>query len=30
MVPYSWEEMICVATNQKEKRKVAKPNISLF
>ncbi|KAL4470173.1 hypothetical protein ABPG72_009098 [Tetrahymena utriculariae] len=30
MIPYSWEEMICIQTGQKEKRKVAKPNISLF
>ncbi|EAR90152.2 exosome complex component CSL4 (macronuclear) [Tetrahymena thermophila SB210] len=30
MIPFSWEEMICVQTGQKEKRKVAKPNISLF
>ena len=30
MIPYNWEEMICITSNLKEMRKVAKPDISLF
>lgn len=30
MIPLSWDEMICVESGLKEKRKVAKPDFNQF
>lgn len=30
MIPYSWDEMLCIKSGLIEKRKVAKPNFDVF
>jgi len=30
MIPYKWDEMVCLTSKQTEKRKVALPNFEHF